>query len=137
MVIGLYAGIDFSSTDYCSEVYGLDEGCIEAGRNLTAGVRLGAPVGNALVYAKGGYSNGQLKIRYEDFEDILEDFSLREDRGGWHAGAGVEVGLAANFYGKVEYVYTNYNGADFDSADFGAEIDGSRQQLLFGLGYRF
>ncbi len=36
-VIGAYAGIDGSTTKDCTEVFGNDEACLKAGRNITAG----------------------------------------------------------------------------------------------------
>jgi outer membrane immunogenic protein len=137
-VLGGYAGVDFANTDFCTEVYGEDEGCIESGRNFSVGVRAGSVVGpNTLLYAKAGYSNGRVTVAYEDFEDIIDDFSVSENRDGWHLGAGAEMGFGANAYGKVEYVFTNYNGADFDDADVAAGIDASRHQVMVGIGFRF
>ena len=137
-VVGGYAGIDFASTKFCAEVYGEDEGCIKAGRNITVGIRAGVPVGEAaLLYAKGGYSNGRIKLSYEDFEDILDDFSVGENRGGWHLGAGGELAFGTNTYAKLEYVYTDYNGADLDDGDVIAGADVSRHQVIGGVGFRF
>lgn len=140
LVVGAYVGGDLTTTKVCSEVYGEDEACLKAGRNFTIGARIGMPVSaNALLYAKGGYSNGQLKLTYEDFEDILEDFVVSDKRGGWHVGAGAEVALptADGTYIKVEYVYTNYNSSEWDAEDASVAIDGDRHQALAGFGFRF
>lgn len=135
---GIYAGLDFANTDYCSEVYGEDEGCIKAGRNITVGIRGASQVSaNALLYVKGGYSNGRITVSYEDFEDILEDDEESENLGGFHLGAGGEVSFGRNAYGKLEYVYTNYAAERFDEADFSVSADLSRHQILAGLGIRF
>ncbi len=138
VVVGPYAGIDFASTDYCSELFGDDEACIEAGRNITAGLRLGAQVSsNALIYAKGGYSNGRVTLAYEDFEDIIDDFEESESLDGFHIGAGAEIGFSGSTYGKLEYVYTQYDGYDYEDTDFAAGADLSRHQVLVGFGVRF
>lgn len=138
VVAGPYAGIDFANTDYCSELFGEDEACIEAGRNITAGVRIGAQVSpNALLYAKGGYSNGRVTLGYEDFQDIIDDFEESENLDGFHIGAGAEVGFSGSTYGKLEYVYTQYNGYDYEDTDFAAGADLSRHQVLVGFGVRF
>ena len=126
------------ATKFCAEVFGEDEGCIKAGRNITVGVRGGLPVGaSALIYAKGGYSNGRVKVSYDDFENILEDFSVGENRGGLHIGAGGELAFGTNTYAKPEYVYTDYKSNDFDDGDVAAGADVSRHQVLGGIGFRF
>jgi outer membrane immunogenic protein len=139
LLIGGYVGITGASTGYCSEIYGEDEGCIKAGRDITLGARLGYVMkGGAAIYAKGGYSNGQVKAEYEDFEDILEDFEVSEEVDGFHLGAGLEASIGATgIYGKLEYVYTNYANGEFVSDDFDARAGLERHQVFAGLGIRF
>ncbi|UIJ44823.1 porin family protein [Sphingomonas cannabina] len=138
VVLGVYAGLDLASTDYCSEIYGDDEACLKARRNITLGVRAGVPVGpRTLVYAKGGYSNGRVKATYEDFEGILDSGKVSDNLDGFHLGAGVQSGFGKNLYAKLEYVYTNYSGYDIETTDFGASADFDRHQVLLGLGVRF
>lgn len=135
---GVYAGLDFANTDFCSEVYGQDEACIEAGRNITVGIRGASQVSaNALLYVKGGYSNGRLRLSYEDFEDILEDVDASVNVEGFHLGAGGEIGFGSNTYAKLEYVYTDYDGDEFEGSDFTAGADLSRHQIMAGFGVRF
>jgi outer membrane immunogenic protein len=90
-----------------------------------------------LLYAKGGYSNMELRLDYEDFEDIIDDFSESENVDGVHAGVGVEIAAGPNVYLKGEYVYTMYNGSEetIDGSVFAADID--RQQASVGVGFRF
>ena len=48
------AGIEGSTTEEYSEVYGGGEACLKAGRKITAGVRAGVMLSpSAAVYAKG------------------------------------------------------------------------------------
>lgn len=136
--LGAYAGVDFATTDYCSEVYGNDEACLDAGRNITIGVRAGTSLSPSIfAYVKGGFSNGRVTAKYQDFDNIIDDFKVVENRDGFHLGAGAEVRLASNAYAKLEYVYTDYNdfGDEFDDIAFGVEP--SRHQLLTGVGLRF
>ena len=137
LVVGAYGGIDLSTTEECGEVFGDDEACVEAGRNFTVGVRAGTPVTeHVLLYVKGGYSNGKIELAY-DAEDDDDSFEVSETRGGFHLGAGGEVNLGGNSYGKLEYVYTNYNGFDQVDGEESAMIDTSRHQVLVGFGFRF
>ena len=136
-VVGGYAGYSISEVERCTEVFGEDEGCLEAGRTITLGVRAGVPVGPAsLLYGKVGYSNTRLRVRYEDFEDIIDDFEFSDSGGGWHAGAGVELGFGGSLYGKAEYVFTKSEG-NFSEAGGTASLDANRHEFLAGLGIRF
>ncbi|MGH6613797.1 MULTISPECIES: outer membrane beta-barrel protein [Sphingomonas] len=118
-VVGAYAGIEGSTTKACE--LGT---CLKAGRNITAGVRVGGVVGKGLLYAKGGYSNGRLSI---------EDTDLAGNADGFHLGVGYEVNVSANTYVKAEYVYTNYSVGDIA----GDDLDLQRHQGLIGVGFRF
>lgn len=138
ITLGAYAGIDFPHTRVCGEVFGNDSLCLKSPRNITAGARLGAVVGSsALLYVKGGYSNGRLKVTYTDFADAANNFSDHANRGGLHVGAGGELAIGTRAYVKAEYVYTNYKSFDYDDGSTVAKLDGDRSQLLFGVGIRF
>lgn len=138
VTLGAYAGVDFSSVKQCSSVFGNDKACVEAARNFTLGVRAATALSPTLsLYAKGGYSNGRVKARYRDFADSTNNFSASENRGGFHLGAGLEARLAHNFYGKVEYDYTDYSNFHDDVAGVSYGVDARRHQLLTGVGVRF
>ncbi|MDQ8755255.1 outer membrane beta-barrel protein [Sphingosinicella sp. LHD-64] len=143
-VIGAYGGLDFSQAELCGEVLGDDLGCVETGRNLTAGLRAGFVLGESvLVYAKGGYSNGRLRFDYDgDVEDDDNDLvAFNRNRGGYHLGGGFEVALNPNLYVKAEYVYTDYGSFDYAFGDeddpLTARIGANRHQALAGIGFRF
>jgi outer membrane immunogenic protein len=102
---------------------------VKAGRDLYVGGRIGVAVTpNALIYAKGGYTNAQVDTRYTSGATTIED---SETLDGWRAGAGVEVKLTGNFYVKGEYRYSNYTQAS------GSAIDLDRHQVVGGVGVRF
>jgi outer membrane immunogenic protein len=136
-LVGGYVGIDGGTIRQC-EVDGTEETCLRDGRNLTAGGRIGFVAGsNALVYAKGGYSNGRLTATYTDSAFPADNVRGSSNRGGWHIGAGAEVKASDTGYFKLEYVHTNYNGATFrDGTDF-ISLDAHRDQVMLGFGLRF
>jgi outer membrane immunogenic protein len=89
------------------ELYGNDRLCLRSGRNLTAGVRLGVPVGEKFaVYAEGGYSNGRASIDYQDFDLTIPDENEGRNFDGFHVGGGIEGTVSGSLYGCLEYVYT-------------------------------
>jgi len=125
VVVGAYAGIEGSSVKISA-----DGDSLRAGRNITVGGRIGFLASpTALIYAKGGYSNGQLRLN-------TTALRYRDELDGFHLGAGGEVLFGTNLYGKLEYVYTNYS-TGIDRDDFGFDLDLERHQVVAGLGVRF
>ncbi|HEY1124442.1 MAG TPA: outer membrane beta-barrel protein [Sphingobium sp.] len=136
--LGVYAGIEGGTAKRCSEVFAEVETCEEAGRNFTAGARAGYQVTDkVLVYAKGGYSNGAVKLRLIDHVTPANSLSVSENMDGFHMGAGVQVGLLDNVYAKVEYVRTDYR--DYSFKEGTATIKGGvdRDNVVFGVGIAF
>mgnify|MGYP003647712955 FL=1 len=136
--LGAYAGIAGSSTKECSEVYAEVETCAEAGRNITLGVRGGVNVTpSTLLYVKGGYSNGQLRLNYIDHVDEDNSFGVHENMDGYHLGAGVQMTFVSGLYAKLEYVRTDYD--DYAISDGDAALRGGldRDNVIFAVGMRF
>lgn len=136
-IVGAYAGADLSTVEVCDEVYGLDEACVRSGRNFTAGIRAGGNIGQSLLYAKGGYSNGRVRLVYSDFEGIIPNIREGENRNGWHIGAGLEMPFSQNTYFKAEYVYTNYSDFRYSVGAESITAGLDRHQGLVGIGIRF
>jgi len=133
VVVGGYVGLEGSNLRTCDEVFGEDEGCIGQGRNLYVGARAGLPVASrVLLYGKAGYSNGSLDVSYEG--SGFDDFDVNDDFGGYHLGIGGEFAVTDNFYGRLEYVHTDYGEFDFDGEDLGKF---TRGQVMVGAGLRF
>ena len=137
-VLGIYGGIDGSSAEQCfPDGFGAQT-CLKPGRNLTAGVRAGYLLNpTTLLYIKGGYSNGQIRFDYTDRQFPQDNVRASDTLSGFHAGAGVQAGFGRNFYGKLEYVYTDYNGYEIVDGSDKASLDFSRHQIVAGLGVRF
>lgn len=130
--VGAYVGIDGSTAKDCVVAAGVADACIKAGRNFTAGARIGTMLEPGLFYVKGGYSNGRATLAYRDFVTPANSFSLSDNLDGFHVGVGYERSFSGNVYGKLEYVYTNYN-----TKNFGAGTDLQRHQAVVGVGMRF
>jgi outer membrane immunogenic protein len=138
VIAGAYAGVEFADGKDCSPVIGNDSACLKLGRNLTVGGRLGAKVAPlAMIYVKGGFSDGQLRETYTNLDDPTLDFSDHTNRGGFHFGAGGEFNVSSTGYVRVEYVRTNYHDYTYSDPDFSVKIDGHRDQVVAGFGLRF
>lgn len=110
MFIGIEGSVDDSSTKECARnvlVVG-DKTCIKTGRDLAAVVRLGTNLSaSSQLYVLGGYTNARLKVTYDDG---VNSASVGENGDGFRLGAGFKQNFSQNFFGKVEYRYSNYEG---------------------------
>lgn len=156
ILVGAYAGLEYSRADECVRrpFFDItstrnDTVCLDAGRNITAGGRLGVPMGDGgLIYGKGGYSKGKFEGSYA-FTSVASAtpvvrFTDNDSVAGYHLGAGFELNFGRNFYGKGEYVHTRYENAFTDAARAAQgtaanpdEFDLIRHQLVLGFGMRF
>lgn len=133
-VAGLQVGGYGTTTKVCSEVYGNDQACLKAGRDLEVLARLGFKAGSdTLIYGLAGYANGQVSATYIDYDGILASGGVSGTRGGLRVGAGVEQSYGKVF-AKAEYRYTSYTKSDLG---FGVNAGFNRHQVLVGVGYRF
>ena len=130
------ADTDFENGDF--EGFGF--GRVNAGRDIYLGARVGAKVGpQALVYAKGGYTNARLEI---GGNDTVRDYNQKFDLDGYRVGAGAEYAVNQNVFLNLEYRYSNYsegevdfNGDLPDGDRFNVDLD--RHQVMAGVGVRF
>lgn len=148
LVLGAYAGIGFSDAGQCAELIGDDLACADAGRTFTLGARAGVPLGEtALLYVKGGYSNGRLQTSYDnDVTDNDDDApgaiaQFNDNFDGYHAGGGIEFALRGGIYAKAEYLYTDYGNGSYLLDDLAGDpvlqVGSSRHQAMVGVGFRF
>lgn len=167
VVVGGYVGIDISEVDECVENPFFrrsntreDTVCLDAGRNLYAGGRVGIAIGEGdlpmgkggLVYAKGGLSRGKFAGSYTATtvapgQRTGELFSGRDTVSGYHFGGGFELDVTPNVYFKGEYVQHKYKDSfgsllNLDMTDPNPlrrtdRFDSMRHQLVIGVGFRF
>lgn len=110
-----------------------DKASLSAGRDLYAGVRLGYEfVPNAMIYAKGGYTNAKAKLRYDDNAGSVTSFS--DELDGYRIGGGLEA-TSNNMFVRLEYRYSDYGSYTSDGLLPG--IDTSRHQGVVMAGLRF
>jgi outer membrane immunogenic protein len=90
--------------------------------------RGGFAVNNILYYGTVGVAYGRGRL---DFGGAQED----NLRGGWTAGAGLEVGLTQNWSARAEYLYLDLGSATYLLT--GTSNDPTANLLRFGVNYRF
>jgi outer membrane immunogenic protein len=93
--------------------------------------RLGIAVTNdVLLYATAGGAGERLKV-----SDPVGDQS--KGLFGWTAGGGVDVKLTENVFGRVEYRYTDFGSATFDTGSGPQSVDAKENRISFGVGMKF
>lgn len=144
ILVGVYGGVDLGRTQACTAIAGEDRACAETDLSLHAGVRAGYVVSPTLmIYAKGGYSRGDLDMSYDadvgEDDDVILDSS--SNRNGFHLGGGFEMAFSRHLYGKVEYSYTDFGSSNeaFDQPNIlpGFAVSLDRHQAVAGIGFRF
>jgi outer membrane immunogenic protein len=109
-----------------------DTASLKAGRDLYAGVRVGAPVANDfMIYAKGGYTNARVKATLSDGVDT---FSGGKNLDGYRVGAGVEYNNRDQLV-RVEYRYSDYGNVTVDG--FNTGLSAHRHQVVLTAGWNF
>ena len=129
--IGPEVELSSSSVDECQG--GINRAgdllCLEAGRDIYVGGRIGTRVGanrNVLLYAGGGYTNAEFRLNYDaNLAGTTGDFNVSDEVDGFRLKAGAELDIGRNAFVRAEYRYSNYDG----------DID--RHQAVAGFGFRF
>jgi outer membrane immunogenic protein len=129
-VYGIAAGYDFDLGNLVGGIEGeaalstandcVGVACVEAGRDLYAGGRLGIKVGGrSVAYIKGGYTNARAKGTLSGTTLTTDDFD------GVRVGVGAMTTVNGHFFVKAEYRYSNY------------EQGVTRHQGVVGVGFAF
>lgn len=126
MVAGAEADIGYSWEDGSNAGYTSDSG-VEG--SLRA--RLGYVVSpNILLYATAGGAAKDLKVSDGTFSD-------RNTMLGWTAGAGADIMVTEQVFGRVEYRYTDFGSDTFNFGGTTADVDDKNHRINFGLGVKF
>ena len=135
VVIGAEAELAGSSTDVVENglfVAG-DTAAISAGRDIYAGVRLGATVGKGILYIKGGYTNAAITVDYDDGAGSA--FRATDNMDGFRLGAGAEFPIGKSLAIRAEYRFSDYGEYRVNGA--GTGVDVRRQQGVITLLAKF
>lgn len=126
MVAGAEADIGYSWEDGSNAGLNTDSG-VEG--SLRA--RLGYVVSpNILLYATAGGAAKDLEVSGGGVSDSNTMI-------GWTAGAGADIMVTENIFGRVEYRYTDFGSDTFNTAGGPADVDDKNNRINFGLGVKF
>ena len=122
-VYGAEADLGYNGTKGSTATYSAKSGLEGSLR-----ARLGyAVTPEILLYGTGGLAAKNQKI---------DDGISSESKGmwGWTAGAGTDIKITDNVFGRVEYRYTDYGSKNFDNV---GKVKSSDNRVTFGLGMKF
>ncbi|MCO6050905.1 porin family protein [Mesorhizobium sp. RP14(2022)] len=138
---GAFAGYNWESNNV---VYGLegdvgygDRNESENGVRSKSGIegslraRLGyAVTPDVLIYGTAGVAGQDLKVTAGGERD-------RNTLVGYTVGAGTDIKLTENVFGRVEYRYTDYADKAFDTGAGSIDVDQKDHRVQFGVGMKF
>jgi outer membrane immunogenic protein len=103
----------------------------ESGVEGSLRARLGYVVSpNILLYATAGGAAKDLEV--SGFGDSDSNTMI-----GWTAGAGADMMVTENIFGRVEYRYTDFGSEDFTLNGTTADVSDKNHRINFGLGMKF
>jgi len=89
-----------------------------------------AATDRVLIYGTAGGAAQSLKI--QDAAGNDSNTML-----GWTAGAGVDVKVTENVFGRVEYRYTDFGSQDFNTGSGAQSVNSRDNRVMFGIGMKF
>jgi outer membrane immunogenic protein len=103
----------------------------ESGFEGSLRARLGYVIApDVMLYATAGGAGKKLEV--SDFAGSDENTML-----GWTAGAGAEMMLSEQVFGRVEYRYTDFGSDTFNTGSGARQVNDSDHRINFGLGMKF
>lgn len=103
----------------------------ESGVEGSLRARLGYVVSpNILLYTTAGGAAKDLEISGAGTSDSNAMI-------GWTAGAGADIMVTENIFGRVEYRYTDFGNEDFNLGGSSVDVDEKDHRINFGLGMKF
>lgn len=126
IVYGVEADIGYSGIE------GKDDGVrSEGGVEGSLRARLGYSITpDVLIYGTAGGAAEKLEVSQGGNTD---DKALL----GYTVGAGTDVKITENVFGRIEYRYTDFGSREFDLGSGSQDVDASNHRVMFGVGMGF
>jgi outer membrane immunogenic protein len=135
---GVEVGYEQADNERCEEVYGGDAACFSLKRSLYAGVKGSTLLAPRTSLTAGiGYVNGKARLSYADPAFPSDNFAVSDNRDGLRLSLGLEQRFSSNFFGKIEYRFSDYKNYDFVDGTESYKLGFRRNQVVAGLGLRF
>ena len=126
VVVGAEADVGYSWMDGTNAGVTSDSG-VEGSLRARLGYSI---MPNVLIYATAGGAAKQLEISDAAGAD-------KQTMLGWTAGAGADVLITDNVFGRVEYRYTDFGSETFNTGTGNRNVDDKGHRINFGVGMKF
>jgi outer membrane immunogenic protein len=135
-VAGAFGSYSLQTPNGCGNLVGLNQGCLQPGRQIEAGGRVGFQfMDRVLLYGKAAYVNTSVRTKTLRAGAVDTD-TVRLD--GWRVGGGAEYSLNRNTYVKAEYDYGRTNKLNAGNLGFpNTRVDYHQHSGIVGFGIRF
>ena len=80
------------------------------------------------------YGTGGLAAKNQKIDDSVTGVNDSKGMLGWTAGAGTDIKITDNVFGRVEYRYTDYGSKTFGDT---GKVKSSDNRVTFGVGMKF
>jgi len=80
------------------------------------------------------YGTGGLAAKNQKIDDSVTGVNDSKAMLGWTAGAGTDIKITDNVFGRVEYRYTDYGSKNFGDT---GKVKSSDNRVTFGVGMKF
>jgi outer membrane immunogenic protein len=80
------------------------------------------------------YGTGGLAAKNQKIDDSVTGVNDSKGMLGWTAGAGTDIKITDNVFGRVEYRYTDYGSKNFGDT---GKVKSSDNRVTFGVGMKF
>ncbi|SFO70632.1 outer membrane immunogenic protein [Mesorhizobium sp. NFR06] len=80
------------------------------------------------------YGTGGLAAKDQKIDDSFTGVHDNKGMLGWTAGAGTDIKITDNVFGRVEYRYTDYGSKNFGDT---GKVKSSDNRVTFGVGMKF
>ncbi|RWL83338.1 MAG: porin family protein [Mesorhizobium sp.] len=80
------------------------------------------------------YGTGGLAAKNQKIDDSFTGVHDSKGMLGWTAGAGTDIKITDNVFGRVEYRYTDYGSKNFGDT---GKVKSSDNRVTFGVGMKF
>ncbi|MGV8936460.1 MAG: outer membrane protein [Allorhizobium sp.] len=120
-IVGLEGDLnyDWNENDYGGVTVG-------TGLNGSARARVGYGMDRALLYAAGGWTATDFRVKGGGFDQS-------ETLNGWTLGAGIDYAVTDRVFGRLEYRYNDYGNKNI----LGVDTDFNQHVVQVGLGVKF
>ena len=138
-VIGVEADLGATSAKQSNNIFDNDTSYASYGPFGSLRGRIGYAFDRLMIYGTGGFAFANITNDIQKGRNAGEQIVWDDQfRAGYALGTGLEYAFGRNFFGRAEYLYSNFGTVTLNNADGNrADMKNELHQVRAGVGYRF